>query len=142
MIDANNADNVGIVGINFGPIAKVNMENINLSGGNCVGGLVGFSKSTIDDVIANEIKISGNDYIGGIVGKIYADTKNVNVTSAKIKGHNFVGGVIGNVPGTATNFYNLFVNDSEICGDSNVGGTEGCIYGYGSGKEWFTILIS
>ena len=135
MIDANNADNVGIVGINFGPIAKVNMENINLSGGNCVGGLVGFSKSTIDDVIANEIKISGNDYIGGIVGKIYADTKNVNVTSAKIKGHNFVGGVIGNVPGTATNFYNLFVNDSEICGDSNVGGTEGCIYGYGSGKR-------
>ena len=135
MIDANNADNVGIVGINFGPIAKVNMENINLSGGNCVGGLVGFSKSTIDDVTANEIKISGNDYIGGIVGKIYADTKNVNVTSAKIKGHNFVGGVIGNVPGTATNFYNLFVNDSEICGDSNVGGTEGCIYGYGSGKR-------
>ena len=134
-IDANNADNVGIVGINFGPIAKINMENINLSGGNCVGGLVGFSKSTIDDVTVNEIKISGNDYTAGVVGKTFADTRNVNVTGAKIKGHNCVGGVIGNVPGTATNFYNLFVNDSEICGNSNVGGTEGSIYGYGSGKR-------
>ena len=134
-IDANSVDNVGIVGINFGPIAKVNMENINLSGGNCVGGLVGFSKSRIDDVTVNEIKINGNDYIGGIVGKIYADTKNVNVTGAKIKGHNYVGGVIGNVPGTATNFYNLFVNDSEICGSSCVGGIEGYIYGYGAARR-------
>ena len=134
-INANNTNNVGIVGINFGPITKVNMENINLSGKDCVGGLVGFSKSTIDGVTANEIKISGNDYIGGVVGKIYANTNNVNMTDAKIVGHNFVGGIIGIVPGTATNFYNLYVSNSEIRGNTGVGGTEGSIYGYGGGQR-------
>ncbi len=131
-INSSNSDCVGIVGINFGPIAKVNMENVNILGKNYVGGLTGISRNTINDVTANKVTIKGNDYSGGIVGELSANNKNINMTNLKIEGHNYVGGITGQVLNNATEYFNLFVNDSEIYGNSYVGGIEGLTFGYGA----------
>ena len=134
-IKASNTDSVGIVGINFGNIMKINMENVNILGKNYVGGLTGISSSKINDVTANKITIRGKDYTGGIVGELSANIENVNITSLNLEGNNYVGGIIGNIPNNATIFFELFVNDSEIHGNSYVGGIEGKVYGYGGGRK-------
>ena len=134
-IKASNTDSVGIVGINFGNIMKINMENVNILGKNYVGGLTGISSSKINDVTANKMTIRGKDYTGGIVGELSANIENVNITSLNLEGNNYVGGIIGNIPNNATSFLELFVNDSEIHGNSYVGGIEGKVYGYGGGRK-------
>lgn len=141
----------GYVESSTSTIKNVGLENVNISGGNFVGGLVGsyYEGSAISNsyvtgsVRGNEnvggvvgehcgtltncyasVAVSGNGYIGGVVGEHFGTLTSCYATGSA-RGNNCIGGLAGDNDGTISNCYAT----SYVRGNENVGG----LVGYGGG---------
>ncbi len=131
-INLPSTDYVGLFGYVTGDISNVNLNVVNVTGQNYVGGLAGsinggsiFNSSSIGIV-------SGGGHVGGLVGStinpamaISNSYSTVNVTGSG----DYVGGLTGSLEGTITNSYAI----GKVNGSSKVGGLIGIIGGAGSG---------
>ncbi len=109
----------GLVGLSYGNIYDVGVENININGNDYAGGLVGLNEGIIDNSYVNGT-IMGNDNIGGLVGnnRGIIDNSYVNGT---IMGNRVVGGLVGNNNGEIKNS----LLKGTVSGTSTVGGLIG-----------------
>jgi hypothetical protein len=107
-------DNVGLFGaISNAIIKNLGVENVNLSGGGCVGVLVAYQGSgTITNCYSTGLITSATSYAGGLVayqdssGTISDCYSSVSVTvDSSISGSCFAGGLVGNQRGSITNCY-------------------------------------
>jgi prepilin-type N-terminal cleavage/methylation domain-containing protein len=144
-------------------IKKIGLENINVAGGDYVGGLVGYNNGTITDCYATGSvtgydnktgglvgwnfdgtltncyatgEVTGNERTGGLVGENYGTITNCYATG-KVTGNYYTGGLVGlNLArGTLTNCYAT----GEVRGNWYIGGLVGSNYGtitncYATGK--------
>jgi type II secretion system protein G len=102
-------------------IKKIGLENINVAGGDYVGGLVGKNYGTITDCYATG-EVTGNENTGGLVGRTYFSPITNCYATGNITGNKYTGGLVGrNDDGTLTNCYAT----AEVIGGSNTGGLVG-----------------
>lgn len=153
-----NIDNLTITGTNEvglvpkldgGVIRDLNLNNVNITGNENVGGIIGkaYSHGTPTKIQNIDISgsISGNKSIGGIIGNaelrgtgggLYGtdgiiDVKKIN-TNLTVKGSNDVGGVVGysqlqgvGAGGAVLDISKINTNNSHIAGKENIGGIVG-----------------
>ena len=112
---------IGLFSYSEGNISNLNLEDINLLGGEDVGGLVGtqYPEGKITNSYAVG-KVSGKDHVGGLAG--HAEGKITNSYAVgKVLGKECVGGLAGYARGEITNSF----ADSKVLGESFVGGLAG-----------------
>ena len=80
--------------ISGGQIYNLNLENVDISGKNNIGGLVGLAELSIIDNCSVSGKVHGNNQVGGIAGKSSSNITNC-VSDAKVSGRQKVGGITG-----------------------------------------------
>lgn len=109
---------------NGGTISNVHSD-INVTGGNHVGGLVGYSKATITTCSAKGT-IAGQDSVGGLVGVTTGPVKNNTYFVGQVTGRKYVGGLAGSGENVSKSYV-----EGAVKGDSSyVGG----IAGYANGN--------
>ncbi len=85
-----------------GTLYNINLENINITGNDYVGGLSGHADNS--SIFGSNVSgnVSGNKYIGLAAGALY-NTSNAKITSIIVEGNvsgvDYVGGIVGNVYG-------------------------------------------
>ena len=118
----------------FGNTLTGNIKNITASNihiktidGDYIGGLVGIMTTSVENTFENvsisDSTIEGDNYVGGLVGSGKV-TKNAYVNNCTIKGRDEVGGAMGTY-GWINGIYNVNVTDSNISGETSVGGIAG-----------------
>ena len=115
---------VGLFGYNSSgsEIKDICMEDVNITGNNCTGGLIGYIYGTISNSYSTG-SVSGYDYVAGLVGG-GAPGCNINnsYSTGNVTGERFIGGLIGqSYGGTINNSY----ASSIISGTHYVGGLVG-----------------
>lgn len=132
-------DYVGIIGVvNYADISVIEMNNINVTGKNRVGGFFGETTETnMSDISAQGINVTGNDYIGSIGGyksfKLGTEKTSNGITAKKVEviGNSYVGGIFGYGVGK-----NITLEDSTITGNGTyVGGIGGNLGSYEPGQS-------
>ena len=109
-LDIKGLNSVGLIGyMSAGSVIGLNLENINITGNNYVGGIVGNEPSS-STITLKEISISGditgNKYVGGILG--YTTTTSTSntvksvIVNANITGTDYVGGIGGKISSYTT----------------------------------------
>ena len=133
-ISAGGAGNVGLFGQTgqSGVLTSVGLTNVNISGGNNVGGLVGYNSGTISNSYVTG-SVGGNNYVGGLVGHNSGTISNGYVTGS-VGGNSYVGGLVGHNSGTISNSYVT----GSVSGNNYVGG----LVGYNDGSNGGTATIS
>ncbi|MEX2461586.1 MAG: S-layer homology domain-containing protein [Paenibacillaceae bacterium] len=117
-----NAEPIGL----FGYIGNTNsvmtniiLENINVIGGNYVGGLAGENDGRINNSYASG-SVSGTDYVGGLAGYNYG-TISSSYASGSVTGNSYVGGLVGANYGPISGSYAI----GSVSGSGNIGGLVG-----------------
>lgn len=134
-----NAGNAGIVaGTNQGTIKGVSVTGtVSTPYYNNVGGIVGFNDTGIIEDCVNEADVKGANCVGGIAGLANLNKTEqfrANENKGLIVGNESVGGVVGMLtnPTKKTN-YTLeiadFTNEGQVSGKDKVGGIFGTVYG-------------
>ncbi len=125
-INLPNDDNVGLFGhMSAGEIVGLNLENINVTGKDNVGGLVGvlgaspYAWSTAREIIIRNSNITGNNYVGGLVGSTdsYVETTSI-IAKANVTGQDYVGIIYGS---TVNNNTSRIVEGGKLTAGSNFG---------------------
>jgi len=123
-INSNNTGQ-GLFGLFSGVVKNIGVENVDINGGKCLGGIIGASASgsTIDNCYATgKITLTtGSESVGGIVGwgdSIKNSWADVDITASSSK---YVGGIAGGLRQQVENSYSL----GDIVGSNNVGGVVG-----------------
>ena len=122
MISRDGSEDVGLFGYagNKAAIANVGLLNVDIIGGEDIGGLVGDNEGTITNSYATG-SIAGDDDIGGLVGDNEGTLTNSYATGS-IAGNEDIGGLVGhNDGGTITNSHAT----GSISGGDYVGGLVG-----------------
>ena len=123
---------VGCIGISSAmEISGININNINISGTICIGGLIGNAEYyKINNILANDVTINGGQTVGGIIGNIQPiditegrGLENMQIVDSRVKGNVYVGGIIGGNAAYKAN--NIRVDNCEITGEKYVGGYAG-----------------
>ena len=118
---------VGMFGyINSGTVKNLELINVDVKGGQYVGGLVGqlSSSGTITNVGVTGKVVGTNTYVGGLIGYQYYGTVTNAYSTVEVSGTTYVGGLIGGqYYGTTTNTY--AVGRVTATGTSQVGGLLG-----------------
>jgi hypothetical protein len=124
-----------------GAVKNVGLTNVEIIGGDYVGGLIGLnSAGDINNAYATG-SVSGHDNIGGLVGgnnyysvirypfdSLYYGTISNSYATGRVYGWNQVGGLVGNNYGTINNAYAT----GNVSGTSFVGGLVGYNYNIGT----------
>jgi len=129
-------DYQGLFGyIKGGRVENLGLDNVNILGGNYVGGVAGkindYSRVTNCYSIGT---VSGTDFVAGVVGGVLSNIVDVKLPNGYdshitvcyftgvVKGRDFVGGVVGGMyGGTVTNSYSA----GTVSGNNFVGGVVG-----------------
>ena len=113
-------DNVGLFGYTEGDsIQKLGIENCNIEGKNCVGGLVGNNKSTtiINCYVTGNIK--GTDSVAGVAGANSGLIKYC-YTTGKVVGSKSVGCIAGTSYGNMVRIQYCVAAQDSLIGNSTV----------------------
>ena len=139
------ANYVGCIGFSSGmEISGININNINISGTNWIGGGIGNAEFyKINNILANDVTINGGQTVGGIIGNIQPiditegrGLENMQIVDSRVKGNIYVGGIIGGNAAYKAN--NIRVDNCEITGEKYVGGYAGTT-SHGEMKENINI---
>ena len=101
-------------------VRDVGLEDVNITGGDVVGGLVGFNRS--GNIYGNYVtgSVSGDDWVGGIVGDNTGRISNSYATTS-VNGDERVGGLVG----SSSYIVEASYATGEVVGNSMVGGLAG-----------------
>ncbi|MBE8951558.1 MAG: hypothetical protein SR1Q7_00230 [Quinella sp. 1Q7] len=110
-------NNVGLFGYvgEGGTIMNVTLDNVNVSGGDSVGGLIGANRGTIENcTVSGKVTGTGtgsDSYVGGLVGRNNTGTVSGNTAISNVSGTgNGVGGLVGyNSGGTVSGNTQLYL---------------------------------
>ena len=132
----------GYTGMGFA-IDSLGLENVNISGGDNVGGLIGRYAANLNDTIKNCYSngtVSGNSRVGGLIGAALNGTIYNSYSAGTVIGTgDNVGGLFGCTEGGSIHLYNSY-STSNVRGKNNVGG----LIGYnsvGSGNNCYSMGI-
>jgi len=113
-----------------GKITQVGVENLNITGTRCVGGLVGLSRGTVSHCDATG-SVTGSstssetggydEYVGGLVGCNNQGTISNSYFTGSVSGHSYVGGLVGYSRGDVSNSHFT----GSVVGEERVGGLVG-----------------
>ncbi len=107
-----------------GQIRNVGVEDVNMNGGNLVGGLVGWNSSgTITSCNATG-SVTGGNNVGGLMGYNSGTLTSCNASGSVIGTGECVGGLVGWNDGTLTYCYAT----GSVSGDPYIGGLVGFNY--------------
>jgi len=98
---------IGLFGYSDGAdFGNIGLEDVNITGGNYVGGLVGYSfNSNISNAYSTG-SISGTNTVGGLVGNYSFGNISNSYSTASVSGTITAGGLVGNYSfGSITNSY-------------------------------------
>jgi type II secretion system protein G len=101
-------------------IKKIGLENINVAGGDYVGGLVGKNYGTITDCYATG-EVTGNENTGGLVGYNQKGSITNCYATGEVRGADNTGGLVGSNYGTLTDCYTT----AKVTGNKYTGGLVG-----------------
>ena len=125
-INRGSAANQGLFGYvgSGGKVENLGVANVNITGGNNVGGVAGYvNGGTVKSCYATG-SVSGLGSVGGVAGQVLDTVENCYAIS-NISGDNNVGGVAGYVNGgTVKNCYAT----GSVAGNSSVGGVAGWVF--------------
>jgi len=141
-INAPNLNAVGLFGSTVNAVIKnLAVENVNIRGGNNVGGIVGyivsghpntqgFRESMIRCYTTGQV--SGTVYVGGVVGWLEGYPNPTGVydcySTCKVSGDGFVGGIAGRAK--YYSFLERCYSTGEVSGSQYVGGVAGYLNDY------------
>lgn len=101
-------------------VQNLGLLNLNVSGGNSVGGLVGYNAGTVSNAYVSG-SVSGSSYVGGLVGSNYG-TLNNSYSTGLVSGSGWaIGGLAGANYGAVNNSY----WDTETSGQVGSSGGSG-----------------
>ena len=115
-------------------IENINLNNIEIVGKSCIGGLIGRTiAGNFTNIVAEEININSESYVGGIFGYMISqensEIKDVTINNSEIVGtSNRVGGIVGTTDSDTEKiiwFSNINMEDNTISGKEYVGGISG-----------------
>ncbi|MCD4791372.1 MAG: T9SS type A sorting domain-containing protein, partial [Bacteroidales bacterium] len=114
---------VGLFGyISHAEIYDIGVTNVDITGGDYVGGLVGYDYlSTISNSYSTG-SVSGSERVGGLVGDNYNSTVSNSYSTGSVSGTKYVGGLVGDNPNS--NISNSYSTGS-VSGTRYVGGLVG-----------------
>jgi len=144
-----------------GKVTQVGVENVNITGGENIGGLAGYSWNgtvinsystgsvTGDKYVGGLVGFNGDDgivsssystgsvtssgpFIGGLVGETWEGTVSNSYATGNVTGDHFVGGLVADNAGTVSNSYST----GSVTGTSHVGGLVATNYGPVSNSFW------
>ena len=134
-IEAEGMNYVGMIGnATQGNIEEINLQNVHVKGVQRIGGLIGnvnvsLGNTRLSNILGDNVTVEGTgNYVGGIFGYNLSNivVYNLTVENSNIIGEkDFVGGISGYCP--ILNFEKLTVNNTNITGNSYVGGISGQI---------------
>jgi len=102
-------------------VENVHIEDVNITGGENVGGLVGENLGEVTDVsVTGEVTCEG-DAVGGVVGRNIDGTVVQARSEADVEGELHVGGLVGRNTGEVSESFAT----GDVNGDTNVGGLVG-----------------
>ena len=145
-INRPNTNNVGLFGYitsENSSITNLHLINVEISGGNGVGGIIGGAASGGPCTIKNcsvQGTITGNDNVGGIIGLIIQSGDNAIADIAEcyfkglIIGNSAIGGIIGTASiNTHLHYVYAYISncktDCIIKASAQIGGIAGCLEG-------------
>ncbi|WMJ77637.1 MULTISPECIES: S-layer homology domain-containing protein [unclassified Sedimentibacter] len=105
-----------------GSIKGLEMINVNITGGDYVGGIAGYINGTLQNC-RTAGSISGVYCVGGIAGACEGLVQNC-VSNSSITGSYSIGGIIG----TGLSSIQNCINTGNVKGDSDAGGIAGYVY--------------
>lgn len=129
-IDSADSNNVGLFGsLSDGAVLQnINLSNVDVKGGNNVGGLVGYAeirgnRATVKNCTVTG-SVSGTSSVGLLAGTagMSIDLSDI-FTSGSVSGQQYVGGVLGN--GHSSLILDSIESNASVNGDSSVGGLIG-----------------
>jgi hypothetical protein len=148
-----NTDKIGLFGVILeGEVKNLALINVQVEGGNDVGGLVGYvdgkvnkvkAKTTFSNIIIVGGNISGKQNVGSVVGRIYINSFGTGnkgqatitgcFSSSQVNGVDNIGGIVG-LAGSwnwgSSEFYPLYITDNRYSGTVvATGGYAGGIWG-------------
>ncbi len=115
-------------------IENINLNNIEIVGKSCIGGLIGRTiAGNFTNIVAEEININSESYVGGIFGYMISqensEIKDVTINNSEIVGtSNSVGGIVGTTDSGTEKiiwFSNINMEDNTISGKEYVGDISG-----------------
>jgi hypothetical protein len=121
--------NVGLFGhlAPGGKVTNLGVENVNITGGDNVGGLAGYNHGTASNCYSSGT-VTGGENVGGLVGWNDEGTVSNSYAAGNVTGTSYVGGLGGrNDEGTVSNSYAT----GNVTGTSYIGGLVGYKY-YGT----------
>ncbi|MFZ7101504.1 MAG: GLUG motif-containing protein [Peptococcaceae bacterium] len=108
-----------------GTIRNIGVENVNITGGNYVGGVAGYSDGMAENCYSTGT-VAGAMGSGGVVGHVYSGTVQNCYNTGTVSGIANVGGVVGTASdGTLINCYST----GDISGTDDIGGVMGYLSG-------------
>ncbi len=146
-INRPNTNNVGLFGSFGGFITNLHLINVEISGGNGVGGIIGGAASGGPCTIKNcsvQGTITGNDNVGGIIGYFQSRDDIADIAECYFKGliigNSAIGGIIG-AASINTNLRSYISNcktDCIIKASAQIGGIAGCLEG---GSDYYVSFF-
>ena len=143
-INRPNTNNVGLFGYitsENSSITNLHLINVEISGGNGVGGIIGGAASGGPCTIKNcsvQGTITGNDNVGGIIGYFQSRDDTADIAECYFKGliigNSAIGGIIG-AASINTNLHYVYAyisnckTDCIIKASAQIGGIAGCLEG-------------
>jgi hypothetical protein len=97
-----------------GEVSGLSIDNVNITGPSCVGGLVGSNSGTISEC-RSAGRVTGNSDVGGLVGHAYYGAVSNSYSASRVAGTGNAGGLVG------ANWYGTV---SKSCYTGTVTGTE------------------
>jgi hypothetical protein len=88
-----------------GKVSGVGVENANIMGAECVGGVVGLSRGTVSDSYANGTVTGRYRQAGGLVGSNFGGAVSNSYATTSVTCHESAGGLVGDSDGTVSNSY-------------------------------------
>ncbi|MBN1664273.1 MAG: filamentous hemagglutinin N-terminal domain-containing protein, partial [Deltaproteobacteria bacterium] len=127
------SDHIGLFGYtNDATIQNVGLTNVNVTGGNQVGGLVGMQAADAPNaaVINNSYAtglVTGTTYVGGLVGKSNGGSISESYATVDVTGDDSVGGLVGlnHGAGPIICIIESSYATGDVSGNTNIGGLVG-----------------
>ncbi len=117
-------DNIGLFGRvgTAGRIRSLDVEDVNMTGNNYVGGLAGYNYGDINDCYVTGTVTGKSNYVGGLTGRNTGTiTDCYEIVTVAAGSSSYVGGLTGNNLSTIERCYAA----GSVSGNSNVGGLTG-----------------
>ena len=121
VIDRPSTYNVGLIGYSEGNVSNLGLSNVDVRGGDYVGGLSGVQNSELISNVYISGTVSGGNYTGGIVGDV-TSLVTTSYSIADVSGNNNVGGIAG---GASNSMVRLSYFGATVSGNTNVDAIDG-----------------